>query len=119
MTRDFDLIRSILFQVHAAPPGVPIMQLSSDSSISEAVFAEHIDLLIKRGLIEGKVLSRNPLMFGIRGLTWEGHDFVEKAQNETIWKGTMAEIKTKALPLTIEIVSGVLTKLTMKAAGLE
>jgi hypothetical protein len=119
MTRDFDLIRSILLQAEQAPSSQPLQTLSIEESTPGSDVAEHIELMIEQRLIEGEVLSRDPLAFGIYRLTWAGHDFLENARNDTIWKKVMAEAKSKGTSMTIVVLNGLLSKAAEKYAGLE
>ncbi len=48
-----------------------------------------MDLVIEANLAEGEVLrgERNQAIAGeLNGLTWLGHDFLDAARDETIWK---------------------------------
>ena len=118
MTRDFDLIRDILFQVEKAPAGDPLYALAVHSEIENAALAEHVQLLIERGLIEGEVRDFRAPMFTIHRLAWAGHDFVNNARNDTIWKKVMAEAKEKGASVTLTVLNGLLTKAAEKYAGL-
>ena len=50
-----------------------------------------MELMIEHGLLEGTVVTggggpeHKVLAFDIRRMTWEGHDFLDAARNETIW----------------------------------
>ena len=51
MTRDFDLIREILFQVEKAPSGEPLQFLSFEHEVADAVVGEHLEIMIEAGLL--------------------------------------------------------------------
>lgn len=51
MTRDFDLIREILFQVEKAPSGEPLQFLSFEQEVDDAVVGEHLEIMIEAGLL--------------------------------------------------------------------
>jgi hypothetical protein len=108
-----------MLQVEKAPSGEPLMFLQVEGEIPPAVIAEHLEIMIKHNLIEGEVYSLNPCAFAIRHLTWQGHDFLEHARNDTIWKKVMAEAKAKGVSMTIVILNGLLSKAAEKYAGLE
>jgi len=118
MVRDFDLIRSILIQAEQAPSDQPLQILSITGNFSPTDVAQHIELMIEQKWIEGEVLSHSPLAFGIYRLTWAGHDFLENARNDTIWKKVMAEAKAKGTSMTIVVLNGLLSKAAEKYAGL-
>jgi hypothetical protein len=119
MTRDFDLIRSILFQAEKAPSGAPMTCVLIQQGIDPSVIGEHLEIMIEHNLIEGQVHSLNPLVFMIHRLTWKGHDFLEHARNDTIWKKVMADAKAKGVSMTMVILEGMLSKAAEKYAGLK
>lgn len=116
MTRDFELIRQIILQIEQAPAGEPIGHLLVDAD--PMVFMEHLCLLLDAGLLDGEVVSMNPAIFNINRLTWAGHDFIEHARNNTIFKRVLAEAKEKGLSVTLTVLNGLLSKAAEKYAGL-
>ena len=118
MLRDFNLIREILLQAEKAPSDEPMQSLNVAKGTDESVVGEHLEIMIEAGLIEGEVLSRSPLGFVITRLTWAGHDFLENARNDTIWKKVMAEAKAKGTSLTMTVLNGLLSRAAQKYAGL-
>lgn len=118
MKRDFDVIRDILFQAEAAPSGVELQTLTGPRGIDEAVLGEHLQIMIEHGLIAGHVVSLKPLSFIIERLTWTGHDFINNARNDKLWKKAIAEIKAKGWAMTIPVLEGVLAAAAKKMAGL-
>jgi len=42
-------------------------------------------------------------------LTWEGHDFLDKIRENTMWNRTKTNIKENALPMTLEVIKSVAT----------
>jgi hypothetical protein len=119
LKRDFDLIRAILLQAEKAPAGGALHVLEFEQEVDGAVVADHIQLAIDANLIEGQVISDDPLVFAITRLAWEGHDFLEHARNDTIWKKVRAEAKTKGTSVTIHILNSLLAKAAEKYAGLD
>ncbi len=118
MVRDFNLIREILLHVEKAPSGEPLHTLQMEDNIADAVVGEHIALLVDAGLVEGAVCSLKPLLFTIVRLTWAGHDFLENARNDTVWKKVMAEAKAKGTSVSMAVLNGLLAKAAQKYAGL-
>jgi hypothetical protein len=118
MKRDFDLIRSILLQVEEADSGNPVQILHFDEDVKDPVLAEHIELAIDAGLIDGQVISDDPVGFAITRLTWQGHDFLEHARNDTIWKKVQAEARAKGTSVTLHVLNALLAKAAEKYAGL-
>lgn len=69
--------------------------------------AYHCKILKEAGLITNyKALfaSNHIVGFGVGSLTWEGHDFLDKIREDTIWNKIKGLIKNKALPMTLDVV---------------
>lgn len=109
MRLDFDLIRKLLIYIESQPAGEVLQQVGTDVPYPAAVIGEHIDLLIQAGLIKGIVIDVRAPAFEIHGLTWHGHDFLEKARNDTLWRKVLNEAKEKGLALTIPFLNELLT----------
>ncbi len=90
MKRNMDLVREILLQVEATEAGKQIELDIPDAGEEE--IGQHVELMIGHGLIEGKTVPRGTgaahsiAAYWINSMTWEGHDFLEAARNDTIWE---------------------------------
>ena len=87
MERDFELIRKILLVVEEAPPQhISPLTISFNGEHEQAVVNEHVYLLIQRGLLEGKYSNMGASITSIVvfRLTWEGHDFIKVAKEESL-----------------------------------
>lgn len=98
MKRDMELVRKVLFAVeeHSGDPrgwiDIELPEYSKDQ------ISYHIMLLDSAGLIEAEDISClgvGGYEWKARALTWSGHEFVENARNDTIWK-TAKEVAAKA-----------------------
>lgn len=124
MQRDFNLIRKILLTVESTPAGEMLQsnELAYDG-YNSATIAEHVEILIEAGLIHSEDWAPDDetggTIFLINRLTWQGHDFLANAKNDTIWKKAMAEAQEKGTSMSMVILNGVLTKLAQKYAGLD
>lgn len=118
MKRDFDLVRSLLLYVEQSPPGQRIENLSETNYETE-VISEHIKLLIEGGFLEGNVdRSYGGVHYVVFGLTWEGHNFLDNAKNDTVWKKVMADAEKKGMSLSMSVLNRLLTKTAEKYMGL-
>jgi hypothetical protein len=120
MKRDFDLVRKILLDIQDMPANAQPSSIDYPGEYDQAVVNAHISLLIDAGLIEGKVIRT---MQGVaqataRGLTWQGHDFIDAAKQDVIWKKAFDTIKDKGGAVTFEVLKELLKSLTLKAVGL-
>lgn len=119
MKRDMDLIRRMLLAQADLPVGELLTELEG---VEEAVFAEHVALLIERGLVEGKViatLSSGPVGAYVSRLTWEGQDFVVQIQDDTAWNTAKSRVIRPGVSWSFDVLKEVLKSIAMKSAGLE
>ena len=112
MKRDMDLCRDILIEMEESDS---LEQQGCDNLHNkEYTFEEikyHCHLLNEHGLIRECTIGTAlgvVTVFHVSGLTWDGHDFLEKVRNDTLWSKTKAHIKEKALPFTIDIIKQVI-----------
>lgn len=112
MKRDLDLVRHILLEIEAQPPGPPTFGVSAEGR-SDAEVLEHIALLIEAGFVDGQITQGNqgePINCAIYRLTWAGHEFLANARNDTVWKKVLAQVKAKAGTVSVEVMKQLLTK---------
>lgn len=79
--------------------------------------AYHCKILVDAGLIESYIPTSGDnriYAFSVGSLTWEGHDFLDKIQEKTIWNKAKNKIKENTLPFTIEVIKGVATAIINK-----
>jgi len=86
MKRDLELVRRIMRDAEALPPG----RLCSDFNYEgkeEAETLEHVALLVQAGYLEG-IISRDskgmPRKCLIRRVTWQGHEFLANGKSDSI-----------------------------------
>lgn len=120
MIRDFDLIRKILLEVQASPAGARPFSIEFPGEYDQHVVNEHVELLIEAGLIKGKLVKALSGIVGmaIQGLTWEGHDFIQAAEKDAIWKKTFEIVKDKGGAITFDILKELLKSVAKSALGL-
>lgn len=111
MKRDMDLYRLILFKIEDEYRSTGLSNLQIDGYDIETI-AYHCDLLFEAGLIKSyKPTYANDgiYFFSVGALTWEGHDFLDKIRENTMWNRTKTNIKENALPMTLEVIKSVAT----------
>lgn len=118
MKRDMDLIRLILLRIEEQYRSTVIYDLSVDGYDKETT-AYHCKLLHEAGLISGyndQYGDNQLLHFGVSGLTWAGHDYLDKIRDDTIWRKTKDAIANKGLPIILETVKTVANAFVTAAA---
>ncbi|MCX7008420.1 MAG: DUF2513 domain-containing protein [Kiritimatiellaeota bacterium] len=118
MKRDMDLIRALLLKAEAELPG-NWTENWGDHSADEACY--HLALLIEAGLLDGNVTETEyqqiPFVMMNR-LTWEGHDFLDRAKNENIWNKAKTKIKEVGGSVSIELMKKVLDSVITQQLGM-
>jgi hypothetical protein len=118
---DPDTARNILLEAEKAPPNrspdVNLPQLQPDEMI------EYIELLNEAGLLEAKMMRSS--MGGARNyratierLTYEGHQFLAAARNETLWNRAKSHVLKSGGAMTIEVLKSLLILYAKQAVGL-
>jgi hypothetical protein len=105
MKRDLDLVRLILKEIEEKqPPGIAIQDISIDGYDRQTVYA-HIGLMANAGLLNGEVIEGMVGNVGviIRGLTWNGHDFIAAATDESIWTKTKTTVAKHGPAVTFDV----------------
>lgn len=113
MKRNMDLCRLILFKIEDEYKSTALSHLQIDGYNIE-IIAYHCDLLFEAGLIKSykpTYASDKIYFFSVGALTWEGHDFLDKIRENTMWNRTKNRIKENALPMTLEVIKTIATSL--------
>jgi hypothetical protein len=118
MKRNLDLVRLILLK--AEEKNTPSRWIiPSIEGFSGEEVAYHIKILIEANLIDGIDLTTSDgYQYGIRNLTWEGHEFLDAARDEGIWKKAKQKFGSKIFSVSFDIVKDLLISLTRQELGL-
>ena len=120
MKRNLDLLREIMLAVEAyEPERISSLQMISPNEFSgsNAQNFHHINLLVDAHLIS---LAGKPDMqanFAIKGMTMDGHDFLDAIREVTIWDATKTRLRG-AGGWTIDIVLAVAKEELKRRLGL-
>jgi len=100
MKRDMELIRKILLYLEEKQD-VSNWDAVVIEKYDPKVISYHIKLLYQAGLIEAKPLNTKDSygMWLAKGLTWDGHEFLDSVKNDTVWEKVKEGIKSKGLEL--------------------
>jgi Hypothetical protein (DUF2513) len=116
MKRDMKLIRELMLAIESHDGSkywAEDLEITGDRDISEIKY--HLQLLVEAGFINANIEnhkgSDSPYIL-IDGILWNGHEFLDNAQNESIWGKTMEIVKEKGGSVSV----GVLTQLLTSAA---
>jgi len=126
MKRNLNLIRKILLDIENAPPGKVISASNFDyEEFEELIIAEHLKLLLDAKFLEGKFMQdflsngSIEIFCSIYRLTWDGHEFLANAKNDTIWKKVKSQAEEKGVSTSMFILNQVLASEVKKRLGLD
>jgi Hypothetical protein (DUF2513) len=112
--RDMDLVRTILLAIEARPftgtPSVLSIPGEDQGAVNYHLLllkeAGYIDVVTMKGLGPG-----GPQVWPSR-LTWEGHEFIDAARNETVWKEAWGQVKAKGGGIAVEVLKALLVQIS-------
>lgn len=87
MKRDMDLVREILLAIEGGQSSLQATAGLPGSDAEPAAVEYHVNLLRQAGLVEVMSTSLGG-SYHFRGLTWEGHDFLDTVRDPEVWKRT-------------------------------
>lgn len=122
MKRDMDLVREILIAMERSEDG----DLNFDALGHERqqVYL-HIELMKEHGLVDALIVRSDDgpgheiLLCKTERLTWDGHDFLDKARNESIWKQATRKCLNETGGLSFELLKGCLIHVAKQNLGIE
>lgn len=110
-----ELIRLQLLRVEGDQPVPELHGYTEEQRIY------HMALCIEAGLVDGVIRSDGngyPNGTVAIRLTWKGHEFLDAARNNTIWKKALGHIKKAGIQVTLPVLEEVLKKTARGVLGL-
>jgi Hypothetical protein (DUF2513). len=99
MKRNMDLVIAILKKVEE---GKDVTESSEylDLKATDAEILYHLEIMSEAGLIKTRSFSTfEGVVYDVERLTWDGHEFLEAARNETVVNQAKEFAKSKGLQL--------------------
>jgi Hypothetical protein (DUF2513) len=122
MKRDMELIRELLLAIEANVKNTtfPASQLNLESTWAEDNVYYHLELMTDAGFVEAETVKSQQRIHDvlIKRMTWEGHEFLDSARNESIWKETMGLVQQKGGSVAIGVLTQLLTSVAKQHFGL-
>ena len=119
MKRDMELIRQVLLAAEKNEDPYELIDPKFEGR-NEIAISYHIALADDAGLLHGHDRSAIGVFRWSAGLlTWEGHEFVEAARDDTVWKEALAITGKSGDGVVFEILKKALMQVLEKRAGLE
>jgi DNA-binding transcriptional ArsR family regulator len=102
MKRDMELIRKILIALEDSNRTQGVIPLKFDG-YSEDQISYHVKILAEEGIITAIDYSNSSGFEWIaKGLTWDGHDYIDAIRDEGSWQKVKEWIKSTGKVLTME-----------------
>lgn len=118
MKRSMDLVREILLKIEEEYISKAIFNLKIDGYDAETI-AYHCKILYEANMIssyKAQYYSNGIYSFSVGSLTWEGHDYLDKVRDDSVWKKTKDTIIQKGLPLVFDTIKTISTAFITAAA---
>ncbi|AHG75388.1 hypothetical protein X808_8650 [Mannheimia varigena USDA-ARS-USMARC-1296] len=112
MKRNWDLIRKILLKLEEKADSISWLESTDIKGYDAKTVAYHYKLLSNAGLIEAiDVSSLEEEDFSATSLTWQGHEFLDKIRNDSVWNKVKSTVQSKSLDLSFDVIKTVATKI--------
>lgn len=128
MKRDLELLKEILlfFEQRESDKMIQTKHIIDGSELAipgydGRLISDHIDIMYEAGLLEGfgertedgRLIKVHPTR-----LTWQGHEFIVAAQNQSAWAKLKEQLKSSGSAIPFKVAQSLLLKYIEMEAGL-
>lgn len=106
MKRDWELIRKIMLAIEDLASTQQQVGEGDIKGYAPEVVSYHIMLLGQASLVKAschKALGSN-VVCNASHLTWQGHEFLDKIRNQSMWNKTLMVLRDKGLDLSFDTI---------------
>jgi hypothetical protein len=120
MKRDMDLIRKVMLWIEEKDELPNVMNLE----VSEDVLKYHVLLLNVASLVFGcpaaQTMDGNIFVHVTTTprLTWKGHEFIDRARDDSIWQAAKDKIKKAGGTVSFNVLARILAELVVRKIGM-
>jgi DNA-binding transcriptional ArsR family regulator len=120
MKRDMELVRQILLELEKKTAPKSTMPEPEFPGYTPEQISYHVEIMYQAGLItahdEGTI---NIYQWYPVNLTWQGHEFLDAARNETFWKKATGKLSEVTGGLSLELLKDVLLSQARQQLGID
>jgi hypothetical protein len=120
MKRDMDLVRKILLVLEAHEEGNAPANFSIEGYSDEVVY-HHCYLMKQANLLEADdvtdMSSTSPVAVPL-SMTWEGHDFLDAARDNSRWNKALEKVRSIGGNVTFGVLKALLVSMAKSQLGL-
>lgn len=105
MKRDIDLIRTLLLQMEEGRAEFSVEGYDDDA------IRYHLVLLVEAGLVHGTLYNidqQSVPTVAVDRLTWAGHDFLDAARSDKVWRKTLKMVAERLGSVAFELLKSTL-----------
>lgn len=121
MKRDMDLVRDILLAVEKETSGFAL-EPPKVNGYSKEQIVYHVYIMAQGGLLEAQPTQNQaaviPMDFSFINLTWVGHEFIDTARDEGVWKKAKTIAGEKLGTISVGAMTQLLSSLVKSQLGL-
>lgn len=121
MRRDMDIVRDLLkLSAATSAPRVDAYSLASPSRSRELI-AYHVRIMTQAGLVDSHVKPDDqpaPASCFIKSLTWEGNDFLDSVESDTVWSKVKAKLAENVGSASFDVIKAVAKSVLLTQLGL-
>ena len=119
MQRNWDIIRKILIEIEALSTEDSAFNSTDLQQADPETTAYHMRLMLEAKLIVGGCRdAMGPPFCHASRLTWEGHEFLDKIKNETVWNKVKATARSNSIDLSFTVIKDLAKALIASAIAL-
>lgn len=111
-----DLVRKILLEMEEALPTYSPINVEIEAYTTQEI-DYHLSLLKDAGLVAESSHIHPGQTLPMR-LTWQGHEFLDAARDDTNWQKAKNIVKEKGGSLTFDVIKALLIQIARQAVGL-
>ena len=110
MKRNWDLIRKILLKLEEKADIESELSSEDIRGFDRHTVSYHYNILAQAGLIEIEDNSSiGDIDYSAKSLTWQGHEFLDKIRNDSVWNKVKSTVQSKSLDLSFDVIKQVAT----------
>jgi hypothetical protein len=122
MKRDFELIRKLLVYFDEKPDAAVVELPDIGTGYSGSEIKYHLLLLYEAGFLDCELIRSTTSDRVVKVLpfnpTWDGHEFLAKIRNDSVWQKIQTAIASKGGTLAFAVINQLATKFALHASGL-
>ena len=113
MKRDMDIVRSMLLEIEHIPAAKYYDTLESSIEADSDVLREHLNLLH-----DARFVHECDIQGLCKGLTWQGHEFLDAARSDTVWNQVKTTLREAGVSATFDTLQELLVSRARQQLGL-